>query len=120
MLFPVSPSIGLLFTYFLIGAFVGGVKGALDNQSSPLRAVLRHSLACGVAGFAIGLVCLHALGTSKPYLSLLLVTLAGWIGPVIVDKVAAVVTDRLVARLPAAKVDDLAEIAATPDKKDTP
>jgi biotin transporter BioY len=94
-MFPLRHEFGMLLTYFLVSFFVGGIRGANRDPDKPLRAIILYSLSCGVAGLVTGLGCLHFMGMNQPYLQLLLVILAGWVGPAIVDRVAAVVTDRI-------------------------
>lgn len=91
---------GLLLTFFLVAFFGGGVRAALRGPSTPFRTVAVYSAACGFTGFVVGLLCLYMMGDRQPYLSLLFVALAGWVGPDLVEQILAVVSARAGVKLP--------------------
>lgn len=76
--------VGIFISYFLIGTVVGAIRRA-QRPRAGCWAILSHAAGSGVAGWIAGLICLHFLDRRVPYLSLLAVTLAGWIGPALVD-----------------------------------
>src|SRR5688572_7715491 len=90
---------GLLLTYFAVGVVAGGIKGAIRPAGGPVKQVLAYSMACGLTAFVTGLAGLRWIGAEDPYLILLLVTLAGWLGPDILERAAQIAAGRFGARL---------------------
>jgi len=93
--FPLSRFTGVLLTYFLLAFFAGGIRAAMQPTLQPLRLLLAHSMGCGLAGFCVGLACFHFLPNTPPFLPLLFVTIAGWSGPAIVERIAEVAIARV-------------------------
>jgi hypothetical protein len=112
-------SAGLLLTYFLVAFFVGGIQGARKDAGQPVKAVLVYAASCGISGLLVGLACLEWIGAGRPYLSLLLVILGGWIGPALVDFAAGVVQARLQAKVTAAALPPI-DPAKPPVEKESP
>lgn len=90
--------VGMLLTCILVAFFGGGIRAALAGPEQPFRAVAAYSLACGFTGLVVSLSLLY-LGVAQPYLLLLLAALAGWVGPDIIERIAAIASVRVGAKL---------------------